>query len=349
MPELLIYGANGYTGRLIAREAAARGLKPTLGGRNRAAIEQLASELDCPACVGSLEDEVLHNAIAKANVVLNCAGPFSQTADTIVSFCALIGTSYLDITGEIDVIEHVATFDADARAVGASLIPAVGFDVVPTDCLAAMLAARLPGATHLALAFTATGTVSPGTAKTVIEGAGTGKARVDGRLVDVPPLWKTRTVPFPAGPREVTTIPWGDLASAFHSTGIPNIETYVATSARERKQMQRMQRLAPLLKISWVRRLAQWAAGRTMKGPNDGELAGGRAEIWCEVRDDSGRVETATLTTPNGYRLTALTAVAAAERVLHGDIAPGFQTPSRAFGAEFILSFEGVRSSFAAG
>jgi short subunit dehydrogenase-like uncharacterized protein len=340
----LIYGANGYTGRLIARQAVERGLRPVLAGRNRNEVEVLAARLDCPARSFALDDaSSVAKHLSKIRLVLNCAGPFSQTARTMIAACLEAKAHYLDITGEIDVIEHAFGRDQAARAAGVSLIPAVGFDVVPTDCLAAMLAAQLPDASHLTLAFTSPADASPGTTKTAMEGAIHGtRARIDGRIEKVLPAFKKRTIPFPDGPREAVLIGWGDVASAYRTTGIPNIETYIALDESGMRDLGRLGKLSPLLRIGAVRKLVNWLVAARIKGPSPEALADERGSIWGEVRNAAGETRTANLETPNGYRLTALTAVAAVERMLAGDIATGFQTPARAFGARFILGIPGV-------
>ena len=344
MPDFFLYGATGYTGRRIAREAVERGLRPMLGGRSRESLQKLARELNCEFLTVGLDDPtVLAQSLGGARIVLHCAGPFSKTAPSMIAACLTAKAHYLDITGEIDVIERAANRDAAARAAGVTIMPAVGFDVVPTDCLAAFLAADLPDATHLALAFHGSGEVSPGTAKTAIAGAIIGgRARVDGKIVGVPFAWKTRTVPFADQPREAQTIPWGDVASAFYTTGIPNIETYLAMRPRDATRMRRLSFIAPLLRIPGVLGLLQSLIGRATKGPDDAELRDGRTEVWGEVRNAAGRTISRTLTTPNAYRLTVLSAVAAVERVLAGNVSHGFQTPARALGKEFVLSLPGV-------
>lgn len=344
MSEFLIYGANGYTGRLIAREAAARGMKPTLAGRDAFQVEALAKELKLPSRVFALGDLASKIELLQGvRVVLNCAGPFSQTAPAMIAACLRAKVSYFDITGEIDVIEHAAGRDHSAREADVSLIPAVGFDVVPTDCLAAMLKEKLPDAMHLALAFHGTGAMSPGTLKTAVEGSvHGGRARINGHIVPVPFAWKTQTVTFADGPREAQTIPWGDVASAFYTTGIPNIETYMALPRRDAARMRRLNRFSFLLGLPFVLNFVQSQIGKRVRGPNIVELNKGRTEVWGEVRNAAGRTISMTMTTPNAYRFTALSAVAAVERVLQGGIAPGFQTPARAFGAEFVLSIPGV-------
>ncbi|MCE9604040.1 MAG: saccharopine dehydrogenase NADP-binding domain-containing protein [Planctomycetia bacterium] len=342
MSDWLLYGANGYTAKLIAREAKACGMRPILAGRNRRTIDALARELDCESRIFNLDDAAaLTTNLRGIQVVLNCAGPFVRTSPPLIAACIKAKVSYLDITGEIDAIEHAATCRDAARAAGVSIIPSVGFDVVPTDCLAAMLKAEMPDATHLALAFTGSGTLSPGTAKTALESLPHGgRARIAGRIEAVPAGWKTRTIPFPGGPKRATTIAWGDVASAYYSTGIPNIETYTVLGKHAGK---RMRLLAPLLKFPPLLALGRWFIDRMIKGPSADELANGRSEIWGEVTNEAGRTHTATLTTPNGYRLTVLTSLAAVERILKGNIATGFQTPSRAFGKDFVLAISGVR------
>ncbi len=110
--------------------------------------------------------------------------------------CIAAGADYMDITGEIEVIELGHSLDARAKEAGVAVIPAVGFDVVPSDCLAAMLADRLPNARVLQLAFTAMGGLSPGTTKTMLEAMPAGGRRGStARFAPCPPLgrrWRCR-------------------------------------------------------------------------------------------------------------------------------------------------------------
>ncbi len=231
MARLLIYGATGYTGTLIAREAVRRGLEPILAGRNAEAVSALARELGMTHRVFALDSSELLNGLEGVSVVLHCAGPFAGTFQPMVAACLQTNTHYLDITGEESVFESLAQRDSEAKAAGVMLLPGVGFDVVPTDCLAAHLKRRLPAATHLALGIKPSSRMSRGTALTVVEGMHTGGlARLDGVLTKVPAAWKTRMIDFGRGPTKAITIPWGDVASAYYSTGIPNIEVYMAAS-----------------------------------------------------------------------------------------------------------------------
>jgi short subunit dehydrogenase-like uncharacterized protein len=237
-------------GPAVAEEAVRRGEKPILAGRRREAIEGLAGKLGCESRIFPLaapEETATH--LANCPLVLNTAGPFFATPVPMMDACLAAGAHYLDITGEIDCIESAAARHKQAVERGNCLIPAVGFDVVPTDCLAAMLARRLPAATHLQLAFRGMQTISPGTAKTVIENLPRGgRARIDGRIVRVPLSWKVQQLPFHEGLRWAVTIPWGDVASAYYSTGIPNVEVYMGLPKRQIQMLRLFRWLAPLLR-----------------------------------------------------------------------------------------------------
>jgi saccharopine dehydrogenase (NAD+, L-lysine-forming) len=337
----MIYGANGYTGEIVAEAAAARGDRPILAGRREDAVRPLAEKLGCPHRVFDLGGDVAAG-LDGVTLVLHCAGPFSRTSKPMVDACLARGVHYLDITGEIAVFEACHARSGEARAAKVILMPGVGFDVVPSDCLAASLAAKLPGATLLQLAFTGLGEPSAGTAKTMLEGLPSGGAvRKDGKITRVPAAWKTMTVPFHDHERTAVTIPWGDVSTAYHSTGIPNIETYVALPRRMIRGMKLASTFRGLLKLGPVQRMAARMVERRVKGPDAEARATGKSELWGRVADDSGREVQGTLTTPEGYRFTAISALAAVDRVLAGGIAPGAHTPSTAFGASFVASLEG--------
>ncbi|WP_276281115.1 saccharopine dehydrogenase family protein [Halorussus caseinilyticus] len=342
--ELLVYGSYGYTGALVAQTALDEGLSPVLAGRTAERVERQATDLGVDHRVFSLRHhEVVRRQVADFDAVLNCAGPFSQTADPLVSACLRAGTNYLDITGEIDVLEAIAERDPDAEDADVTLLPAVGFDVVPTDCLAAHLHTRLESATRLSLAIDGLGTFSPGTAKSIVEGLSTpGAVRQDGRIREVPAAWKTRRLDFGQGPKPAVTIPWGDVSSAYYTTGIPNVETYATVPEYAATVMAKSAALAPLLGAKPVQRALKAAIDATVSGPTAEERAQSASRVWGEVEDDEGNRATARLRTPDTYDLTARTAVESARRVLAGEVGAGFHTPASAFGPDYVLEFDGV-------
>jgi short subunit dehydrogenase-like uncharacterized protein len=327
----MIYGAYGYTGELIAREAVRRGQKPILAGRDAAKTDALASELGLKARVF----DVTRPELEGVKLVLHCAGPFSHTSAPMVQACLDAGVHYLDITGEITVFESIFRRDAEAKKRGVLLLPGVGFDVVPTDCLAASLHAKLPDAHELWLAFSSTGGVSRGTLKTMIEGAGLGSAiRQDGRIRRVPQAWDVREIPFPSGPRTAMTIPWGDISTAYRTTHIPNIRVYSSQSRRAVKRIRRMRPFLPLLRIGALRNLAlKYADRRT--GPDETQRAKGKVELWGRVTNSRGEEVIMTNVVAEGYTFTVMSALAAVERVLAKPMS-GALTPALAFGAEFV-------------
>jgi short subunit dehydrogenase-like uncharacterized protein len=340
----LLYGANGYTGELVARLARARGHRPILGGRRAAEVCALAEELQLERRLFDLEDPArVDDALGGMALVLHCAGPFSRTARPMADACLRTRTHYLDITGEVAVFEELAARDAEARAARVMLLPGCGFEVVPSDCLAVHLKSRLPGARRLSLAYAASGGVSRGTATTAIEGLGRGGlVRRGGVLTPVPSAWKTRRIDFGEGPRAAITLPLGDLSTAWHSTGIPDVEVYFAGPAGLRALAVAARYAGPLLGSEPVRR---WLTARVRagaRGPSEEERRRGRGSVWGEVEDDAGRRATSRLATPDGYTLTARAALAAVERALAGQAPAGFQTPARVFGPDFVLGLEGV-------
>ena len=342
--DLLLYGSYGYTGALIAQTAVDEGLAPILAGRRAEPVERQATDLGLEHRVFSLEHpDVVDSQIEDVSAVLNCAGPFSATAEPLYSACLRTGTDYLDIAGEIDVLEAIAERDRNAEKAEVTLLPAVGFDVVPTDCLAAHLESRLYSANRLTIAMDGFGTFSPGTVKSMIEGLSMpGAIRSEGEIHTVPAGWKTRRIDFGEGTKTALTVPWGDVSSAYYTTGIPNIETYAAVPEYAVGAVRRTRALTPLLRSNPVQRALKGLADAVVSGPTADRRAQSSTRVWAEVEDEEGNRATARLRTPDTYNLTAQTAVEAARRTLAGDVSAGFQTPASAFGPDFITEFDGV-------
>jgi short subunit dehydrogenase-like uncharacterized protein len=340
----LLYGANGYTGELVARLAVAHRHVPFLAGRRADAVCALADELGLPRRLFDLEDPSrVAEGLAGMSLVLHCAGPFSRTARPMAEACLRTGTHYLDVSGEVAVLEALAERGREAREAGVMLLPGCGFGVVATDCLALHLKRRLPGPRRLALGFESRGRASRGTLLTALQDLQRGGlVRRDGVLTPVPAAWKTRTIDFGDGPSKAITIPWGDVATAWHSTGIPDIEVYMAAHPGRRLLFRLSRWLGPILTSRPVRRALRQQVVAGPRGPTDEERRQGRAHIWGEVEDASGGRRVSRLVTPEAYAFTARAALASVERVLEGAARPGFQTPSLAFGPDFVLQIEGT-------
>ncbi len=344
----LIYGATGYTGRLCAEHAVERGLHPTLAGRNPDSVRSLADKLGLEWRVFGLSPTRAELSDVKA--VLHAAGPFSATAAPMASACIEAGVHYCDITGEIDVFEALAGWNSRARDAGVMLLPGAGFDVVPSDCLSAHVASRLPGAARLRLSVGGLSKASRGTMKTMLEGIGTGvRVRRGGRIVQGDPMLR-QTADFGAGPHPTIGVPWGDVSTAWHSTGIADVEVFFEAT----RQME----VAAALPVSIRRLMSQGPVLRFLQGrvdrhlppgPSAEDRASGRAAVLAEAWDTSGQHASSLLATPEPYRLTARTAVEVARLAAGGGAAPGYQTPSTAYGGDFIMRFEGVQRTDIAG
>jgi short subunit dehydrogenase-like uncharacterized protein len=283
----------------------------------------------------------LDAALSEVEFVLHCAGPFSLTSEKMVEACLRTKRHYLDITGEISVFEAMAARDEAAKEAGIMIMPGVGFDVVPSDCLAKHLKNRLPSATHLTLAFYGLGRISHGTQATMTMNVGKGGAiRRDGEIESVPAAWKTRKIDFGEITKTGVTIPWGDVATAFYSTGIPNIEVYTVVPEPQLKLLKLSSYLGWLLATSPIQSILQKQI--TADGPSDKERAKGKTYLWGEATDDAGNRVEARQTGMEGYTMTALTALAIAEKILAGKFCAGFQTPAKCYGADLILEIEGV-------
>ena len=275
-------------------------------------------------------------------LVLHCAGPFSATAAPMMVACLAAHAHYLDITGEISVFEHARTLDAAARAAGIAICPGVGFDVIPTDCVAAVLKAALPDATHLALGFDSRSGMSPGTAKTSIEGlAQGGKVRKEGRIISVPLAYKTRRIDFGDGEKLAMTIPWGDVSTAYATTGIPNIEVYIPGSPAMVAWLRRVSRIKWLIGMGLAQRFMKRRIERTVKGPSATKRDAHPTFVWGEVENSQGDKRTARIKTANGYNVTVTGALTVAEHLLANNVPGGAYTPAKLIGPDLVTRLPG--------
>ena len=345
MKKFLIYGSYGYTGQLVVDLAVKEGMRPILAGRDEKKLRAQAERYDLPYRAFSLDETAkLDSALLEVEAVLHCAGPFVLTFRQMAEACLRAKRHYVDISGEIEGFEALAKMSDDATQAGIMLLPGGGFDVVPSDCLAAYMKQRLPDATHFRLFILGVGGgVSRGTAVSGIENMHRqGRIRRDGRIVQVPPAWQVLEQDFGRGPKKCVSIGWGDVSTSYHSTGVPNVEVYFAVRPSAINLLRLMRLIGPLLYTRAARSLLQWVirwANPHGPGPEKNET--GFNLMVGEMRS-AERVVRAQLRTPEGYRLTALTTVEIMKRILNGDLKPGFQTPSLAYGADFTLQFAGV-------
>ena len=336
----MIYGANGYTGALIARNAVAQGLRPILAGRRHEEIYSLANELGLESRVFSLvEFKQVVIGLSDIDLVLHCAGPFSATSAPMIEGCLAVGAHYLDITGEIGVFEHLHAPEQATRAVeaGVVLCSGVGFDVIPTDCVALKLKELLPHATHLSLGFDSDSGISPGTLKTMMQGLASSSAeRRDGIITEVQLGKKSRTIDFGRGAKTAMAIPWGDVSTAFHTTGIPNIDTWIPMPTYKIIGVRSLKWLRPLLATSTIQQALRKWVNHSVKGPDGIARKNSPAYLWGEARTANGETCTVRIQTANVYNLTVFGSLAVVSRLIDMNVSGGSYTPAMLFGAELI-------------
>lgn len=336
----MIYGAYGYTGQLITHFAKRMGYSPVIAGRNHQKLHTFAEQVGLEARCFPLQTPAILEHLQDIDLVILCAGPFIETALPMVQACIKTGTHYLDITGEIAVFEQLYAFRQAAEEAGVILCPGVGFDIIPTDCIAARLKSQMPQATHLKLGFDSYASVSQGTLKTVLtQLAKGGIVRKDGQIKSVPLAYKVEEINFGNGRKTAMTIPWGDVSTAFYTTGVPNIEVYVPASPKQIKRLKRMNYFRWLFKLSFIRNWAFRALRTSELGPSLKEREQTPVWVWGEISDAEGQMITLREKVMNGYTLTSRGAVEVAIYILRNQLKPGFYTPSRLYGAKLIDRF----------
>ena len=319
---ILIYGAAGYTGSMVARQAKGAGLDILLGGRDETKLAALANELGVACRIFQAKGDAATQALSGVRVLLNCAGPFALTAEPLMRACIAAAVHYLDITAEIGVYQLAERLGPEASRAGVMLLPGVGWDVVPTDCLAMQLAARVDKPTSLRIALQVAGSMSRGSAISAGEIVAAGVlARQAGQLVPTPDA-QPRSFDFGQGAVACAPLSFGDLVTAWHSTGIPNIEMFVNVTGGA----------FPVSNLASM-----------PDGPSAQERATQPARAVVEVTADDGTIRAAVIETVNGYTYTPLAAVEAARHVVEGNFRSGFQTPARVFGPCFAEAIPGTR------
>lgn len=340
---IVVYGSYGYTGKLIVNLCRIKNLQVVLAGRNEEQLKLQSQQSGYSYQVVESNDlEALIKLLQPAAIVIHCGGPFRYTAKNMSDACLATNTHYTDITGEYQVFESLPLLDQRAKELNITIMPGTGFDVVPSDCLALHLKNRLPSATHLQLAFTMSkGGLSRGTSKSMTEGLGEGGLiRQDGKLTYCALGSKVLEIDFGSFKTKTLCIPWGDISTAWRSTGIPNIEVYTGATDSMIANAKRSNYLNWLLRMRWVKDYLLKQIDKKPAGPSDEKREGGRSFLWGKVKDATGKECVSRLETLSGYSLTAHTAVLIAQKILANNFKAGYQTPAMAYGSDLIMEIE---------
>jgi short subunit dehydrogenase-like uncharacterized protein len=347
MFSFLLYGANGYTGKLVARFANEYSLQPILAGRNKQAIETLANKLNLPCRIFDLNDAVaLENALQEVQLVVHAAGPYDLTAKPMIEACIKTNTHYIDLNGDADVFEILQGYDLPAKEKNIMILPGAGFDVVPTDCLAMWLKNRLPDADRLEIAFVILGSyLSRGTSITTLQKLGMpGAVRKNGKLVAEPVGKRGMWIEFPASKQKsfMMSIPWGDISTAWFSTGIPNIETYTGINKATWIFLKAQFLFNGLLRSKFMHSIITKIIKAKSSGPADNKRDKAVSLIWGRVTNANGQTLTARMKCPEAYTLTAHSVLLIAKKILEENFKAGYQTPASAYGEDLVMGISGV-------
>ena len=337
----MLYGCTGYSGKLIAQEAHRRGLKPILAGRYASNTKTLAYELGLPYRVFDLSDPLkIKEGIENCFMLFNAAGPFSATGIAMLKACISTKTHYLSLAGDVPILQELHEYHGRAQKADIVLGVGLGFDVIPTDCIAAVLKEAMPDATHLTLGFDGMKTMSAGSTKEFLESlAEPFWARRNGKLV--PFKMQSKKQRFGDEEKLAMTLVWGDAVSAFYSTGIPNIDIYVPASRTVVAVMRALYILRPLFQSPVVRHWLNNLIDKWVDGPTDWARRSGVTNLFGEVQNSQGKRERVTLKTASEYELTYLGALHDIEHVLKHTPPGGYYTPSQLLGARATEEIDG--------
>ena len=136
--KIIVYGATGYTGRLVCAELHRKKLSFAVSGRDEKKLRALAEATGNPeVIVAPLDDAgALEKMAARGKCVLDCAGPFVRMGKPVQDAALAAGSHFLDITGELTYMQRTYARDTRVNHRNIALINAVGFDVVPDKCAA---------------------------------------------------------------------------------------------------------------------------------------------------------------------------------------------------------------------
>ena len=350
---IVLYGATGYTGRLVADELARRGMDHVLSGRNADKLARLAGERGVPATAAPLGDvRALRELLAGATAVINCAGPFTLAGDALVQAAIATGTHYVDSTGEQSFIKMV--FDRHGRTAeraGVALVPALGFDYAPGDCIAHLSARGLEPLAELTMAYAVQGFgMSRGTLRSGLEMMKGGDVVYEDEQWRPAPGGVFRAgfdFPEPIGHQRMIRYPSGEVITVPHHT-----RTRKVTSLVTARTANPVPALAPVMPYTLpalalalrtpLRGLLGKAVGLLPEGPAEEARRGAEFTILAVARAADGTTRRGIVRGADVYGLTAVTLVHGAELMA----APGFDRagalgPAAAFDPAAFLNHLG--------
>jgi short subunit dehydrogenase-like uncharacterized protein len=349
---VVLYGATGYAGRLAAEELGRRGIDHVLSGRDPAKLQPLGERLGAPTRAAALDDDpALRDLLEGATVVINCAGPFTVAGDALIRAAIATKTHYVDSTGEQAFIRMV--FDRHAGAsehAGVALVPALGFDYAPGDCLAGLAARGLEPLEELVIAYAVEGFgMSRGTLKSGLE------IFRDGGVLYEDERWRPAPsgifkasfeFPEPIGRQPMARFASGEVITVPHHTRTRKVTSLATTSTYAPAPLAPVfpyvQPVMALTMRTPLRGLIARATGLLPEGPKEEARRAARFTIVADARSAGGATRRGVLRGQDIYGLTAVTLAHGAQLIS----APGFDkagalAPAAAFDPAAFLNHLG--------
>lgn len=347
--KIIVYGAYGYTGKLISNQLKDKIQDVLLSGKNENKLRTLSDNTGFSFLAIDLQNKKnLTELFSQTEIVINAAGPFINTCCQIIEACIESKSHYIDINGDIKVFEIIKSYGEKATQAGVMILSGAGFDIVPSDCLAVKLKKMMTNPTHLKIAFaTSGGGISHGTALTVLGRIGE-KAlkREDGKLKQISMGKNSMWVDFGEAKKFTINMSWGDVSTAYTSTGIENIETYMAVKPKIYYFLKLQFIFNWLLRLGIVRNMIKNYIDKNIVGPNEISREKAYSLFYAEIKNSSGHTMSARLKTDEGYNLTAKATVLIAKKVLNNDFKIGYQTPAKAYSENLIFEIEGTEEIY---
>ncbi|MEV6276755.1 saccharopine dehydrogenase NADP-binding domain-containing protein [Nocardia sp. NPDC051832] len=330
-----VYGASGFQGILVLAELARRNLTPVLVGRDAGKLKAAAAQAGMPDAdlrVATLDDHTaLVAAFQDADVVINCAGPFTSTGDRVIAAALAAGSHYTDTCGEQPFLQHVyETYPAAAESAGVTIVPAATDGGIPGDLLAHLLGERLGPLAELTSIhrFGGETAMSRGSLRTML---GIADAMTDGGLAYLDNAWRPGpfdppapvTLPGAAEPVAVAPFPLQEPVSVPRHVSVRTVRGMVEDSTRALFATPLTNEMIESLPV----------------GPNDAQRAAGTWTIVLDAVAESGRRARGVISGPDTYGTTARTAVEAAARLATTPASAGVLAPAQAFDpADFLAA-----------
>lgn len=335
---VLLYGATGFSGRMIAERLHQGGHDIVLAGRDARRLSVLAETFGAPYRIFDLGDpQRIEHGLADIHVVLNAAGPFLRTASVMIDACIRTRTHYVDIAGEWPVFASAVSRGRVAAAGGTMLMPGAGFSIVASDCLLAHAAAQVSDATLLRVAVSQPAVMSRGTLRSMSAMTSrTVMVRRDGTLRPIPVGQLERSFDFGEGLRTGVAVSLPDVVTGQHTTGVASIEAYAEAAWSSRILYQGGAIAASILNDDVVQQSLELLSAFWPAAPSPAVRQQAGHVIVAETVDRWRRTRQFRLRTLDGYTVTAMTSGAIIERILGDDLIPGFQTPADLYGADLI-------------